>query len=619
VNEAGTTRLTTADALIRWLMAQRTMIDGREVPLFPGVFAIFGHGNVTCLGHALAEAGDELPTWRGQNEQGMALAAVAFSKATRRRQVMVATSSIGPGALNMVTAAGVAMADRIPLLLLAGDTFTSRIPDPVLQQIEHPAAPSVTANDCFRPVVRFWDRITQPEQLIQSLPQALRVLLDPAECGPAFLALPQDSQARAWDFPDEFFLPTLHSVPRPRPDIAELQRAAEVLRSARRPLIVAGGGVRYSVCEGELARFAERHRVPVVETVAGKSSLTADHQAWSGPIGVTGWDSANRLAAEADVVVALGTRLQDFTTGSWTVFAGEARFVGINASRFDAVKHGACPLVGDARECLQELEDELGEWQAPLTWADRAVALTAEGRTTVEKATDASSGVPTYAQVIGAVLRTASGDDYVLTAAGGLPGELNVNWLAKGKATIDCEYGFSCMGYEISGGWGAAMARQRADAFGEVFVLVGDGSYLMANSDLYSSVLSGHKMIVVVCDNGGFAVIERLQLAQGGTSFNNMIATSRVASPVMVDFAAHAASLGCNAETVEDVEELEHALRRARQAGSTTVITIRTDPQAWSPGGAFWEVGVPEVSGRSEVSSARRSMDLAKAAQRIRG
>jgi 3D-(3,5/4)-trihydroxycyclohexane-1,2-dione acylhydrolase (decyclizing) len=619
VNQGRSTRLTTADALVRWLIAQRTLIDGDEVPLFPGVFAIFGHGNVTCLGHALAGAGDELPTWRGQNEQGMALAAVAFAKATRRRQVMVATSSIGPGALNMVTAAGVAMADRIPLLLLAGDTFTSRLPDPVLLQIEHPGAPSVTANDSFRPVVRFWDRITHPEQLVQSLRQALRVLLDPAECGPAFLALPQDTQARAWDFPDEFFLPTVHSIPRPRPDIAELQRAAEVIRSARRPLIVAGGGVRYSICEAELASVAERRGVPVVETVAGKSSLTSDHRAWSGPIGVTGWDSANLLAAEADVVVALGTRLQDFTTGSWTVFGGDVRFVGVNASRFDAVKHGAYPLVGDARECLLELDAELGEWRAPADWAARAVALTAESRTSVEKSTAASSGVPTYAHVIGAVARWATAGDYVVTAAGGLPGELNVNWLATDTATLDIEYGFSCMGYEISGGWGASVARQRRGPSGDVVVLVGDGSYLMANSDLYSSVLSGHKMIVVVCDNGGFAVIERLQLAQGGTSFNNMITTSRVVSPVRVDFAAHAASLGCHSETVEDVEELEQALRRARQADRTTVIAIRTDPQAWSPGGAFWEVGVPEVSSSSEVNAARTAMDRGKATQRIRG
>ena len=519
-----TTRMTTADAIVGWLIAQRTVVDGREVPLFPGVFAIFGHGNVTCLGHALQRAGDALPTWRGQNEQGMALAAVAYAKATRRRQVMVATSSIGPGALNMVTAAGVAMADRLPVLLLAGDTHTSRTPDPVLQQVEHPEAPSVTANDAFRAVVRYWDRITRPGQLVQSLPQALRVLLDPAECGPVMLALPQDTQAEAWDFPDDFFHPVVHLRPRPRPDRGELERAASVLLSAQRPLLIAGGGVHYSIAEAGLAAFAERHRLPVVETVAGKSCLVADHPAWAGPIGVTGWDTANQLAAESDVVLAVGTRLQDFTTGSWTVFgAGNTVIIGLNAARFDALKHAAYPLVGDARVGLEELSAQLAGWQAPAAWGERAAALTHEGKDLVGKVTVPGAGVPTYAQVVGAVNRAASSDDYVLTAAGGLPGELNVNWLAKSTASFDCEYGFSCMGYEISGAWGAAMARRS----GQIWALVGDGSYLMLNSDLYSSVLSGHKMIVVVCDNGGFAVIERLQLAQGGVSFNNMIGSVR--------------------------------------------------------------------------------------------
>ena len=609
----GTSRMTTADAIVRWLIAQRTEVDRQEVPLFPGVFAIFGHGNVTCLGHALQTAGDALPTWRGQNEQGMALAAVAYAKATRSRQVMVATSSIGPGALNMVTAAGVAMADRLPLLLLAGDTHTSRIPDPVLQQIEHPGAPSVTANDAFRAVVRYWDRITEPGQLLQSLPQALRVLLDPAECGPVMLALPQDTQAEAWDFPEDFFRPVVHFRPRPRPDRWELERAASALGSAQRPLLIAGGGVHYSIAEAELARFVERHRVPVVETVAGKTSLAADDPAWAGPIGVTGWDSANRLAAEADLVFAVGTRLQDFTTGSWTVFGAGARFVGLNAARFDAVKHGSYPLVADVQAGLEELTDRLGDWQAPIAWAERARALAEEGKAAVEKATAPGPGVPTYAQVVGAVNRAATSEDYVLTSAGGLPGELNVNWLAKATSSFDCEYGFSCMGYEISGGWGAAMAHRK----GEIWVLVGDGSYLMLNSDLYSSILSGHKMIVVVCDNGGFAVIERLQLAQGGASFNNMIRSVRGAGPVAVDFAAHAASLGCAAETVSNLSELEQALGRARRAERTTVIVIRTDPSMWSEGGAFWEVGVPEVSSRPEVLAARQRMDAGKSAQRV--
>jgi 3D-(3,5/4)-trihydroxycyclohexane-1,2-dione acylhydrolase (decyclizing) len=612
-----------ADAIVHWLIAQRTVLDDQEVPLFPGVFAIFGHGNVTCLGHALQQAGDALPTWRGQNEGGMALAAIGYAKAARRRQVMVATSSIGPGALNMVTAAGAAMANRLPLLLLVGDTHTSRVPDPVLQQLEHPGAPSVTANDAFRAVSRYWDRITRPEQLVQSLPQVLRVLLDPAECGPAVLALPQDTQAEAWDFPREFLHRTVHVPPRPRPDLGELERAASALRSAQRPLLVAGGGVHYSMAEAELSRFAARHRVPVVETVAGKASLVASDPAWAGPIGVMGWDGANRLAAEADTVLAVGTRLGDFATGSWTVFgADNVRFVCLNAARFDAVKHGAFPLVADARVGLEELSARLGDWRAPDAWADQAGVLAEEAKAMVAKTTAPGLGVPTYAQVVGAVNRAATSEDYVLTSSGGLPGELNVNWLAKAPGSFDCEYGFSCMGYEISGAWGAAMARTAVagtagHTAGEVFAMVGDGSYLMLNSDLYSSVLSGHKMIVVVCDNGGFAVIERLQLAQGGVPFNNMIATSRVVAPVTVDFAAHAASLGCTSETVTDLVGLDQALARARQAKGTVVIVLRTDPSAWSEGGAFWEVGVPEVSSRSEVLQARQRMDAGKAQQRV--
>jgi 3D-(3,5/4)-trihydroxycyclohexane-1,2-dione acylhydrolase (decyclizing) len=472
-------------------------------------------------------------------------------------------------------------------------------------------------------VSRYWDRITRPEQLVQSLPQALRVLLDPAECGPAVLALPQDTQAEAWDFPREFFHRTVHVPPRPRPDLGELDRAASVLRSAQRPLLVAGGGVHYSMAEAELSRFAARHRVPVVETVAGKASLIASDPAWAGPIGVMGWDGANRLAAEADTVLAVGTRLGDFATGSWTVFgADNVRFVCLNAARFDAVKHGAFPLVADARVGLEELSARLGDWRAPDAWAEQAGVLTEDAKTMVAKTTAPGPGVPTYAQVVGAVNRAATSEDYVLTSSGGLPGELNVNWLAKAPGSFDCEYGFSCMGYEISGAWGAAMARTAGagtagHTAGEVFAMVGDGSYLMLNSDLYSSVLSGHKMIVVVCDNGGFAVIERLQLAQGGVPFNNMIATSRVVAPVTVDFAAHAASLGCTSETVTDLVGLDQALARARQAKGTVVIVLRTDPSAWSEGGAFWEVGVPEVSSRSEVLQARQRMDAGKAHQRV--
>lgn len=609
-----TVRLTTADALVRWLVAQRIACEGEELPLFAGVFAIFGHGNVISLGQALEAVQDELPTWRGQNEQGMALAAVAFAKARRRRQIMVATSSIGPGATNMVTAAACAHANRLPLLLLSGDTFASRIPDPVLQQVEHFGSPSTTVNDAFRPVTRYWDRIVEPAQLAQTLPQLLGVLLDPADCGPAFLALPQDVQAEAYDFPERLFEPVVHELPRPRPDTRRVAEAARALSAARRPLIVAGGGVHYSLAEDELRRFAEAHGIPVVETMAGKATLTADHPLYVGPVGVTGCDEANALAAEADVLLAVGTRLQDFTTGSWTVFRNEElRIVALNAARFDAVKHRSLAVVGDARESLAELGATLGSWRAPDEWVARAAEEAAAYARAVEARTAPAGAVPTYAQVVGAVNRLAGPDDYAVAAAGGLPGELNVNWRAKGVATFDCEYGYSTMGYEIAGGWGAAMARER----GDVVVFVGDGSYLMLNADLYSSVLSGHKLIVVVCDNGGYAVIERLQLAQGGGSFNNMWETSRVAEQARVDFAAHARALGCEAESVSTIAELEEAFERARAAERTSVIVVPTEPQAWSEGGAFWEVGVPEVSEREAVRAAREALEEGKRLQRV--
>ncbi|MFZ4511853.1 MAG: thiamine pyrophosphate-binding protein, partial [Candidatus Nanopelagicales bacterium] len=354
-------RITTAEAIVRYLIAQRVLVEtvpGREAeeaPLFPGVFAIFGHGNVTSLGHSLEMHRDALPVWRGQNEQGMGLAAAAFSKAKRRQQIMVATSSVGPGATNMVTAAGMAMANRLPVLFIAGDTFHSRLPDPVLQQVEHFGTPSMTVNDSFRPVVRFWDRITDPAQVLSALPQAISVMRDPGECGPAFLGLPQDVAAMAYDFPDEFFEERVHAPIRPRADLSELDRAAAVLRAAERPLIIAGGGVHYSLAEDELADFAMRHGIPVVETVAGKSTLLWDHPRYGGPVGVTGASPANELASRADVILAVGTRLQDFTTGSWTVFDPQAMFIGLNAARFDAVKHRALPVVSDAREGLLEL------------------------------------------------------------------------------------------------------------------------------------------------------------------------------------------------------------------------------------------------------------------------
>ena len=560
------------------------------------------------------------PTWRGQNEQGMALAAVAFAKASRRRRIMVATSSIGPGATNMVTAAAVAHANRLPVLLLAGDTFTSRIPDPVLQQVEVFGDPSITVNDAFRPVTRFWDRIVRPEQVAHSLPHAVATMLDPATCGPAFLALPQDVQGQAYDYPERLFEPTVHEVPRPRPDAGQLgacRRSA--LAGAERPLIIAGGGVHYSFAEAALAAFAERHNIPVVETVAGKASLLATHPLNAGPIGVTGCTSANALAAEADVVLAVGTRLQDFTTGSWTLFRDEGvRFIGLNTAGYDAVKHLALPLVADAREGLAELTAGLGGWRGSDEWAERAAAETAQYHRYIDKiaSPDVTSQEerPTYAQVIGAIDRLAEPTDYAVSAAGGFPGELNNGWRAKGLNSFDSEYGYSCMGYEISGGWGAKMALPDR----EVIVFVGDGSYLMMNSDLYSSVLSGHKLIVVVCDNGGFAVINRLQVNQGGAPFNNLLVDSRVTEVVDVDFAAHAASMGCRAETVASIPELEAAFGRARGRRPH-------DGDRHPHVGARLDRGRGVLGGRrargqrpgNRSVEARAAMDAGKSAQRV--
>jgi 3D-(3,5/4)-trihydroxycyclohexane-1,2-dione acylhydrolase (decyclizing) len=606
-------RLTTAQAIVRFLVAQRTLLDGKEAPLFPGVFAIFGHGNVLGLGNALWEARTDLPVYRGQNEQGMALAGVAFAKAMRRRQIMIATSSIGPGATNMVTAAAAALANRLPLLVLSGDTFQSRVPDPVLQQVEHFGSPSTTVNDAFRAVTRYWDRIVRPEQVVQSLPLAVEAMLDPAECGPAFVGLPQDVQAESFDFPDAFFEPQVHELRRPQPDRRQLEHAVSALRAAQRPLVAAGGGVHYALAEDDLRAFVERHRLPVVETMAGKACLVADHPAWVGPIGVTGCDQANRLAAEADVVLAIGTRLQDFTTGSWTVFGEGTRIVALNVARYDATKHRALPLVADAREGLAGLSYGLGDWHAADDWSARVRKEKEAFRAFVgQRTASMDAAPPTYAQVVGAVNRLADGNDLALTAAGGLPGEMNVNWLPKGVGTFDCEYGYSTMGYELAGAWGARMARST----GEVISFVGDGSYLMLNSELYSSVLSGHKLIVVLCDNGGYAVIHRLQVGEGGAAFNNMLEDTRPDYPV-VDWVAHARSLGCEAEAVQSISELEEAFARARQADRTSVIVIPTAPHDWTPGGAFWEVGVPEVTDRAEVAAAREQLLEGKKRQRV--
>jgi 3D-(3,5/4)-trihydroxycyclohexane-1,2-dione acylhydrolase (decyclizing) len=552
----------------------------------------------------------------------MALAAIGYAKAMDRRQVMAATSSVGPGALNMVTAAGLAHANRLPVLLLPGDTFTSRAPDPVLQQVEHYGDPTVSVNDAFRAVSRYFDRITRPEQLIASLPQVARVLTDPADSGPVVLALPQDVQVEEFDFPAAMFEPRLHRVPRPRPDARSVTEAAALLRAAERPLLVLGGGARYSGAAAEALAFAQAHGVPVVETPAGRTLVPHDHPLYAGPLGIIGSASANTVAGQADVVLAVGTRLQDFTTASWTVFAEGARVIGVNAARFDAVKHASHAVVGDARESLAELQAQLVGWAVERRWTSVAATERArwDGHVEELRAGTAPGGALSYAEVVGVVNDASGPDDYVVTSSGGMPGELVGGWRTAGRdvaasgptsgATMDMEYGFSCMGYEVAGPWGAAMARARTHPDGLVTTLLGDGSYLMLNSDLYSAAFAGHPFVAVVCDNAGYAVIHRLQTNQGAAGFNNLYAdcAGPGATPggVRVDFAAHAAALGAVVQDVPEgggVKELREAYARARTAAVAqrrpAVVVCRVHPTTWTESGAWWEVGVPEdLSGR---------------------
>ena len=613
-----TVRLTMAQALVRYLCSQHTIIDAEQVPLFAGVFAIFGHGNVTCLSEALEPVQDRLPTWRGQNEQSMALAAMGYAKAKRRRQIMIATSSIGPGALNMMTAAGAAHSNRLPILILAGDTFMNRLPDPVLQQVEHFGDPTVTVNDAFKAVSRYWDRIAHPAQLMASLPQAIATMLDPGDCGPAFIALPQDTQEMAFDYPEVFFEERVWTIPRPRPDRDRVAEAAALLQTATSPLIISGGGVRYSGAEAAVAAFAAERGIPVVETIAGKGAFSHDDPVHCGPIGVVGSTSANTLAASADVILAIGTRLQDFTTGSWTAFARDAAFISINAARWDATKHRALAVVGDALETVRELDAALGAWKVEGAHLAKAQALFKEWDALLdEHQAQTNAPVPSYAQVVGVVNRAAGEGDHLIAAAGGIPGEVAKGWRVKQRNTFDLEFGFSCMGYEVAGGWGNAMATAGSST---PIVMVGDGSYLMLNAELYSSVLTGHKMIVVICDNGGYAVINRLQEFKGTPGFNNLFKDCRRAmtgDPPLVDFAQHAGSMGAHARHCESLADLEAALEWAKGTDRTTVLSITTEAYTWTPGDAAWDVGVPEVSERETVRAARADHEEIRAKQRV--
>jgi 3D-(3,5/4)-trihydroxycyclohexane-1,2-dione acylhydrolase (decyclizing) len=529
---------------------------------------------------------------------------------------MVCTSSIGPGATNMITAAAVAHVNRIPVLFVPGDVFASRRPDPVLQQVEDFGDGTISANDCFRPVSRYFDRITRPEQLISAMQRAMAVLTDPAECGPVTLAFCQDVQAQAHDYPVSLFNERTWHQRRPRPDESELAVAVAALRAATKPVIIAGGGVLYSDATAELVEFAEAHGIPVAETQAGKSSIPASHPLAVGSIGVTGTSAANALAEKADIVLAIGTRLQDFTTGSWALFKNpKRRIVGLNVQPFDALKHRALPLVADAQAGLADLSAQLVGWSAPTKWRETAAKERTRWLAAADRATGRTNTTPpTDAQVIGAVQRGSSPNTVVVCAAGGLPGELHKLWRSERPGGYHLEYGYSCMGYEIAGGVGVKLAMPNRD----VVVMVGDGSYLMLNSEIATSVLLGQKLTIVVLDNHGFGCINRLQNATGSASFNNLFVDTRHVELPAIDFRAHAESLGAIAERVVTVDELESALDRARKNDRTTVIAIETDPAVTTEaGGHWWDVAVPEVSDQHKVKAARIAYESALADQRL--
>jgi len=611
-----TLRLTAAQATVRWLTRQFVEVDGAEVPFFAGVWAIFGHGNVAGLGEALEGLRDTIPTWRAHNEQGMAHAAIAYAKQMRRRRAMVCTTSIGPGATNMVTAAALAHVNRLPVLFLPGDVYASRRPDPVLQQVEDFGDGTASANDCFRPVSRYFDRITRPEQILAALPRAMAVMTDPADCGPATLAFCQDVQAEAFDYPKAFFTRRVWRIRRPAPDAREADDLVAALKASARPLIVAGGGVLYAGAEGRLARLAQTLGVPVAETQGGKGALAWDHPMNLGSIGVTGSSAANDAAARADLVIGVGTRLQDFTTGSRALFgAADRKLLQVNVAAFDAHKHGADTVVGDADAVLEALEARLNGWRAPEAWRNQTREGIAAWTAAVDAATAAPAGgaLPSDAQVIGAVQRAVGPESVLVCAAGGLPGELHKLWRTAWPGGYHVEYGFSCMGYEIAGGLGVKMAAPHRD----VHVMVGDGSYLMLNSEIATSVMLGCKLTITVLDNRGFGCINRLQQETGGAPFNNLLADAHHETLPAIDFAAHAASLGARSEKVAGIAELEAALGRARASDRTYVIVIDTDPAiSTEAGGAWWDVAVPEVSSRPQVRAARAAYDAAVKDQR---
>jgi len=582
-----TLKLTCAHALFKYLIAQKITIDEKKVPLFPGAFGIYGHGNVACIGQAMEEFQSDLPGYRGHHEQNMALTGIGYARAMRRKQIFIATSSVGPGATNMVTAAAVALSNRLPLLLIPGDTFSSRFPDPVLQQVENFTSPTETQNDAFKSVSRYFDRITRPEQILSSLPQAIQVMLDPADCGPATISMSQDVQGEVFEYPEVFFEEKIHEIRRIYPDPNQVQAAAETIKKSTQPIIISGGGVLYSEAEKELSDFAKKHNIPVTSTVMGIGCMTQDDPYYISAIGCLGEGSSNNLSKDTDLAIAIGTKLADFTTGSWTNFQNpDFNLVSINTTRFDTTKHRATPLVSDAKVGLMKLSEALGDWKAPAKWYERAIDERNKWDTYVQKESGPTNQeLPSYAHAVGAVYRNADPSDIVVTAAGGLVGEVVQIWKPKQLNTFETEWGFSCMGYEISGALGIKMAKPDQD----VVVFVGDGSYLLHNSDIYSSVLYDQKLIIVVCDNGGHMVINRLQLAKGGNEYICNLRAARAKNLQFVDFESHAKSMGANAETVKSTSELEAAFKRAKDSNKTYVIVMETHGYEWLDGTAFWE------------------------------
>jgi len=614
-----TRRLTVAQAIVEFLVAQQSERDGRTQPFIAGVFGIFGHGNVAGLGEALLAARDRVRFYLPRNEQAMVHTAAAFAKMTNRLQTLACTSSIGPGATNMVTAAAGATINRLPVLLLPGDIFATRRASPVLQQLESPASLDVSVNDCFKPVSRFWDRINRPEQLAPSLLEAMRVMTSPADTGAVTIALPQDVQAEAFDFPDELFAPRVWAVPRARADVSRLDAAVALLTSARQPLIVAGGGVIYSEACDAVRRFAERTGIAVGETQAGKGVLPFDHPQSAGAIGVTGTSTANRLARDADVVLVIGSRLSDFTTASNSAFANpDVKFIAVNVAEMDAHKRNAIALVGDARSVLEDLEQRVAGYRV----SDPYARTLGEHKSDWERESDrlfAGTGatILSQAEVIGAVNAALGPRDVIVCAAGSLPGDLHKLWRARDPKGYHLEYGYSCMGYEIAGGLGVKMAAPDR----EVVVLVGDGSYLMMAQELVTAVQEGIKITVVLLDNHGFSSIGGLSQSVGcagfGTEYRHRTARGLDGEHVMVDFAANAASLGAHVVSVRDRGSLTSALHEALTSRSTSVVVVPVDRDARVGGyESWWDVPVAETSTLDAVQDARAAYERDRKRQR---